>query len=94
MVLAFLTTFLDLCLSVSDSPDEMLDTEEELELELEDRLLSCSSPPELELEYMSEAFIFFLDLLASESLSESLCFFLDLASFSILSFSFRSFSSR
>ena len=49
IVFAFLTIFFDLCLSVSDSPEEMLDTEDELELEDEDRLRS-SSPPELELE--------------------------------------------
>ena len=49
IVLAFLTTFFDLCLSVSDSPEEMLETEDELEDDDEDRRLS-SSPPELELE--------------------------------------------
>merc|ERR1719323_1307790 len=92
IVLAFLTTFLDLCLSVSDSPEEILDTDDELELDDEVFLLS-SSPPELELEYISEAFIFFFDFLDSESLSDPPCFFLCFFSFSILSFSFLSFSS-
>ena len=51
MTLAFFTTLFDLCRSVSDSPDEMLDTlEEELELELELFLLTSFSLSELELE--------------------------------------------
>ena len=51
MTRAFFTTLFDFCRSVSDSPEEMLDTlEEELELELELLLLASFSLSELELE--------------------------------------------
>ena len=52
MTRAFFTTLFDFCRSVSDSPEEMLETlEEELELELELLLLLASfSLSELELE--------------------------------------------
>ena len=51
MTRAFFTTLFDFCRSVSDSPEEMLETlEEELELELELFLLTSFSLSELELE--------------------------------------------
>ena len=51
MTRAFFTTLFDFCRSVSDSPEEMLETlEEELELELELLLLASFSLSELELE--------------------------------------------